>query len=232
MSQVITTGSIVSELRPGLKALFGFYDTPNEEYKDIYTTQHSDKFLEQEVEFSGLAPAVVKEQGGRLSPGTMGQRLVIQYIHKIVGRYYEITREAIDDNLYPEQFPMKSKNLMSALRYAKNTLGISLLNNAFNTLAAGADGQPLCSAAHPIDSGSFANTFNVGATMDFSEVAVEQAIIGIAAFRGQNGMLSQQKARKFILPMSLTFKAERLLGSKFRIRLATYRRSNYQKVQR
>lgn len=217
MAQVITTGSIINELRPGVAELFGFYDTPDSEYKDIFTTQHSNKFLEIEVEFKGLDPAVITAQGAAMGKSSMGQRLVIQYIHKKVTQSYEITKEAIQDNLYPDQFPMKSKNLVASLRYTKNTLGASLLNNAFDAAYPGADGQPICSRNHPIDSGTFANTFNVGATMDFSEAAVEQALIQIADFRGQNGMLSQQKARKFIIPMALSFKADRLLGSKFRI---------------
>ena len=81
-----------------------------------------------------------------------------------------ITKEAIEDNLYQNQFPQQAVSLRNSLRISKNTLSTNVLNNAFNAAYPIGDGQPVCSENHPIDGGVFSNTFN--AHVDFSEAGV------------------------------------------------------------
>lgn len=215
---MINTGQIAELLRPGLKAVFGNYGTYPDQWKEIFKTYKSDKYQEIEVEMKFLGAADIKPEGAPIASDTMGQRIITNYIHKRVGLSFTITKEAIEDNLYPNQFPQQAVSLRQSLGTTKNILGANVLNNAFSTTHPIGDGQPVCSENHPIDGGVYSNTFN--AHVDFSEAGVEQAIIAIQKFPMQSGILAQTMAKKLIVPRELQFSASRLLDSQFRISTA------------
>jgi hypothetical protein len=217
---MINTGQIAQLLRPGLKAVFGQYPTYPEQWTEIFKTYQSDKYQEIEVEMKYLGAADIKPEGQPIATDSMGQRIVTNYIHKRVGLSFTITKEAVEDNLYQSQFPQQAVSLRNSLRITKNILGANVLNNAFNAAYPIGDGQSVCSATHPIDGGVFSNTLAGGATVDFSEAGVEQAIIQIQKFPMQSGILSQTMAKKLILPRELQFAASRLLNSAFRVDVA------------
>lgn len=218
---MINTGQIAQLLRPGLKAVFGQYPTYPEQWTEIFKTYQSDKYQEIEVEMKYLGAADIKPEGQPIATDSMGQRIVTNYIHKRVGLSFTITKEAVEDNLYQNQFPEQAKSLRNSLRITKNILGANILNNAFNAAYPIGDGQSVCSTAHPIDGGIFSNAFGAGTVnVDFSEAGVEQAIILIQKFPMQSGILSQTMAKKMILPRELQFSASRLLNSAFRVDVA------------
>lgn len=213
---MINTGQIAQLLRPGLKAVFGNYDTYPEQWTEIYKTQTSDKYQEIDVEMKYLGAADIIAEGANVGVDSMGQRITTNYIHRKIGISFSITEEAVADNLYQNQFPMQALSLRNSLRTTKNQLGANLLNNAFNAAYPIGDGQSVCSASHPIDGGVFSNTLQGSATVDFSEAALEAAIIQIQKFPMQSGILSQTMAKKLIIPRELQFAASRLLNSAFR----------------
>lgn len=217
---MINTGQIAQLLRPGLKAVFGQYLTYPEQWTEIFKTYQSDKYQEIEVEMKYLGAADIKPEGQPIATDSMGQRIITNYIHKRVGLSFTITKEAVEDNLYQNQFPEQAKSLRNSLRITKNILGANILNNAFNAAYPIGDGQPVCSTAHPIDGGVFSNSLAGNASVDFSEAGVEQAIILIQKFPMQSGILSQTMAKKMILPRELQFSASRLLNSAFRVDVA------------
>lgn len=217
---MINTGQIAQLLRPGLKAVFGQYPTYPEQWTEIFKTYQSDKYQEIEVEMKYLGAADIKPEGQPIATDTMGQRIVTNYIHKRVGLSFTITKEAVEDNLYQNQFPQQAVSLRNSLRVTKNILGANVLNNAFNAAYPIGDGQSVCSTTHPIDGGVFSNSLAGSATVDFSEAGVEQAIIQIQKFPMQSGILSQTMAKKLILPRELQFAASRLLNSAFRVDVA------------
>ena len=218
---MINTGQIAQLLRPGLKAVFGQYPTYPEQWTEIFKTYQSDKYQEIDVEMKYLGAADIKPEGQPIATDSMGQRIVTNYIHRRVGLSFTITKEAVEDNLYQSQFPQQAVSLRNSLRVTKNILGANILNNAFNAAYPIGDGQPVCSIAHPVDGGTFSNAFSPnGATVDFSEAGVEQAIILIQKFPMQSGILSQTMAKKMILPRELQFSASRLLNSAFRVDVA------------
>lgn len=215
---MINTGQIAQLLRPGLKAVFGQYPTYPEQWTEIFKTYQSDKYQEIEVEMKYLGAADIKPEGQPIATDTMGQRVVTNYIHKRVGLSFTITKEAVEDNLYQSQFPQQAVSLRNSLRITKNILGANVLNNAFIDAYPIGDGKSVCAVDHPIDGGIFSNRLAAGgATVDFSEAGVEQAIIQIQKFPMQSGILSQTMARKMILPRELQFAASRLLNSTFRV---------------
>ena len=215
---MINTNQIAQLLRPGLKAVFGQYPTYPEQWTEIYKTYQSDKYQEIEIEFKSLGAADIKPEGQPMATDSMGVRIITNYTHKTIALSFTITKEAVQDNLYKTQFPQQSIALRNSLRVTKNILGANILNNAFNAGAPTGDGQPVCSAFHPIDGGVFSNTLTTPAA--FGETSLEEAIIQIQQFPMQSGILAQTLARKLILPPSLQFTASRLLNSTFRFNSA------------
>lgn len=214
------TSNIARLLQPGLKAVFGNYDTYPDQWTEFYTTYTSDQYQEIDVEMKYLGGASIQDEGAPVSVDTMGQRVVNSYIHRKVSNSFVITDIALEDNLYQNYFPQQAKSLKNSLRYTKNVLGASILNNAFNPAYVMGDGQPVCSVNHPIDGGVYSNRPGAGATVDLSEAAIEEGIIQIQKFPMQSGILAQVMAKKLLVSPDDQFAISRILDSKFRVETA------------
>jgi len=90
------------------------------------------------------------------------------------------------------------------------------LNNGFSAQYVGGDGQPLFSANHPLVNGGVnGNTPSV--QTDLNETSLEAAVIAIAAWTDERGLLIAAKPKKLIIPPALQFVATRLLETKLRV---------------
>lgn len=206
--------NIAQLARPGLAAIVGELPPYPEEYSEIFKTYKSDKYQEIEVEMRYPGVADFKPEGMATPTDTaIGQRIITNYVHKTVGLNEILTKETIRDNLYNKEFPRLAVSLRTSLRTAKNILAANVLNQAFNPAVVIGDGQPVCSATHPVDGGFYSN---LAAPAGFSETAVENMIIQIQRFVMQSGILAQTMARKLIVPPNLQFEASRLLNSSFK----------------
>jgi hypothetical protein len=214
----INTTAIANLLRPGLAAVFGDYAMYPAQWPEIYETHDSDKAVEIEVEMKMLGLAQIRAEGAPTAVDTMGQRIVTSYVHRYVGLSFNITRQAIMDNLYKTKFPLMVQALKKSMSQSKDILGASVLNNGFNPAYPIGDGQPLYSLNHPIDSGVVANMPSVPAQLN--EASIESAIVTIQQFQDQAGLIVQTKPRKMIVPPQLQFTADRLLESAFRTNTA------------
>jgi|TARA_R110002126_G_scaffold17597_1_gene68376 phage major head subunit gpT-like protein len=210
----INTSSIQQLLRPGLAEVFGDYPMYPAEYTEIFTTQTSDKAVEIEVEMKLLGLASIKGEGAPTQFQDMGQRVISTYYHRYTSVGFIITRQAMKDNLYESQFPLQAQSLRNSMLQSKEVNGASVLNNGFSSSFPGGDGQPLFSTAHPIDTGTFANTPSV--QVDLNESSLQDAIVTISQFRDQAGLITMTKPTKLIVPPQLQFTADRILHSQFR----------------
>jgi hypothetical protein len=207
----INTNQIAALLRPGLKAVFGQLPQYPEQWKEIFTTYQSDKYQEIDVEMKYLGAADIKPEGSPYAVDSMGQRTVTNYVHKRVGLSFTITKEAMEDNLYQSQFPQQAVSLRNSLRATKNILGANILNNAFNSAYPIGDGQPICSANHPIDGGVASNTMGIA---DLSLATLEEVIIQIQQTPMASGMLAQIMPKKLVVAPGNQFVASVLLNTK------------------
>jgi phage major head subunit gpT-like protein len=210
----INTSSIQQLLRPGLAEVFGDYPMYPAEYTEIFTTHTSDKAVEIEVEMKLLGLASIKGEGAPTQFQDMGQRVISTYYHRYTSVGFIITRQAMKDNLYESQFPLQAQSLRNSMLQSKEVNGASVLNNGFSASFPGGDGQPLFSTAHPIDTGTFANTPSV--QVDLNEASLQDAIITISQFRDQAGLVTMTKPTKLVVPSQLQFTADRILHSQFR----------------
>jgi Mu-like prophage major head subunit gpT len=213
----ISRAQLLKELLPGLNALFGLeYARYGEEHKEIYETEKSERSFEEETKLSGFSAAPVKPEGTALSYDNAQEAFTARYSHETIALGFSITEEAIEDNLYDSLSARYTKGLARAMAYTKQVKAAAVLNNGFNATIVGGDGQPLFSTAHPlISGGTNANTPSTPA--DLNETSLENAVIQIAAWTDERGLLIAARPKKLIVPPALMFVATRLLETELRV---------------
>jgi hypothetical protein len=215
----ISRAQLLKELLPGLNALFGLeYATYQEEHKEIYETETSERSFEEETKLSGFSAAPVKNEGSAIAYDNAQEAWTARYNHETIALGFSLTEEAIEDNLYDSLSARYTKALARGMAYTKQVKGASTLNNGFTNSAAyyGGDGVPLFSTSHPLISGGVnSNRPSTGA--DLNETSLEAAVIQIAGWTDERGLLIAAKPRKLIVPPSLQFVATRLLETSLRV---------------
>jgi hypothetical protein len=212
----ISRAQALKELLPGLNALFGLeYGKYENEHAEIYETENSERSFEEEVKLSGFGSAPVKTEGASISYDTAQEAFTARYNHETVAMGFSITEEAMEDNLYDSLSARYTKALARGMAYTKQVKAASLLNTGFTTFLSG-DGVSLFNTAHPTVSGS-TNANRPAADADLNETSLEQAVIDIAAFKDERGLLIAARPRKLIVPPALMFVATRLLQTEQRV---------------
>jgi len=216
----ISRAQLLKELLPGLNALFGLeYARYGEEHKEIYETETSERSFEEETKLSGFSAAPVKNEGSAIAYDNAQEVFTARYNHETIALGFSLTEEAIEDNLYDSLSSRYTKALARAMAYTKQTKAAAILNNGFDTDYPGGDGQPLFSASHPLVSGGTNSNIPTTAA-DLNETSLEAAVIQIAAWTDERGLLIAAKPKKLIIPPSLMFVATRLLETELRVSTA------------
>jgi len=214
----ISRAQLLKELLPGLNALFGLeYATYGEQHKEIYETETSERSFEEETKLSGFSAAPVKNEGSAIAYDNAQEAFTARYNHETIALGFSLTEEAIEDNLYDSLSARYTKALARAMAYTKQTKAASVLNNGFSAgVFAGGDGVALFSTVHPLVSGG--TNSNTQSTMaDLNETSLEAAVIQIAAWTDERGLLIAAKPKKLIVPPALQFVATRLLETQLRV---------------
>ena len=214
----ISRAQLLKELLPGLNALFGLeYKRYGEEHKELYETETSERSFEEETKLSGFAAAPVKNEGNAIAYDNAQEAFTARYNHQTIALGFSLTEEAVEDNLYDTLSARYTKALARAMAYTKQVKAAAVLNNGFTNSAAyyGGDGVPLFSTAHPTVGGGTNNNTQTTAT-DLNETALEQAVINIAAWTDERGLLIAAQPRKLIVPPGNQFVATRLLETELR----------------
>ena len=212
----ISRAQLLKELLPGLNALFGLeYAKYDEDHKEIYETETSERSFEEETKLSGFSAAPVKPEGNALSYDNAQEAWTARYNHETIAMGFSITEEAMEDNLYDSLSSRYTKALARAMAYTKQVKAAAILNNGFSSAVTYGDGQPLFSTAHPLVSGG-TNSNRPTTGVDLNETSLENAVIQIAGWTDERGLLIAAKPKKLIVPPALMFVAERLLVTELR----------------
>jgi Mu-like prophage major head subunit gpT len=213
----ISRAQLLKELLPGLNALFGLqYATYGEEHKELYETEKSERSFEEETKLSGFSAAPVKNEGSAIAYDNAQEAFTARYNHETIALGFSITEEAVEDNLYDSLSARYTKGLARAMAYTKQVKAASVLNNGFSASYPGGDGVALFSTAHPLVSGG-TNSNRPSTNADLNETSLENAVIQIAAWTDERGLLIAAKPRKLIVPPALQFVATRLLETSLRV---------------
>ena len=216
----ISRAQLLKELLPGLNALFGVeYATYGEQHKEIYETETSERSFEEETKLSGFSAAPVKNEGSAIAYDNAQEAWSTRYTHETIALGFSITEEAVEDNLYDSLSARYTKSLARAMAYTKQVKAASVLNNGFSNTYAGGDGVSLFNASHPLISGGV-NSNTPSTQVDLNETSLEAAVIQIAAWTDERGLLIAAKPKKMVVPPSLMFVAKRLLDTELRVSTA------------
>jgi hypothetical protein len=216
----ISRAQLLKELLPGLNALFGLeYSRYGEEHKEIYETETSERSFEEETKLSGFSAAPVKNEGSAIAYDNAQEAWTARYNHETIAMGFSLTEEAIEDNLYDSLSSRYTKALARAMAYTKQVKAASILNNGFSSAVTYGDGQALFSTAHPLVSGG-TNSNRPAVAADLNETSLEAAVIQIAGWTDERGLLIAAKPRKLVVPPALMFVATRLLETELRVATA------------
>lgn len=213
----VNTSSVRDLLLPGLREITGRYQQLPVMWDKLFKKGNSKMALERTAEMAYLPLAKLKNEGGNTAfDNNAGERYVYNQEHQEIGLGYAITRKAIDDNLYKGQFQASNLGLQNSFQQTKEVYGAAIFNSAqvYNP-AMGGDGQPLCSLAHPLDQGTYANTPTV--QVDLNEATLLSAQVSIRTnFRDARGLRIFARARKLVIPPALEPVAIRLIDTELR----------------
>ena len=212
----ISRAQLLKELLPGLNALFGLeYATYGEQHKEIYETETSERSFEEETKLSGFSAAPVKNEGSAIAYDNAQEAFTARYTHVTIAQGFSLTEEAIEDNLYDSLSGRYTKALARSMAYTKQVRAASVLNNGFNSAFPGGDGVALFATNHPLVSGG-TNSNRPATAADLNETSLEAAVIQIAQWTDERGLLIAAKPKKLIVPPQLQFVATRLLETELR----------------
>jgi hypothetical protein len=218
----ISRAQLLKELLPGLNALFGLeYEKYGDEAAEIFETESSDRSFEEETKLSGFGAAPVKGEGSAIDYDNAQEAWTARYTHETIAMGFSLTEEAIEDNLYDSLSSRYTKALARAMEYTKQVKGAAILNTAFTGSGnpTYGDGKVLCATDHPLVSGGTnSNRPTTGA--DLNETSLEAAVIQIAGWTDERGLLIAAKPRKLVIPPALQFVATRLLDTELRVATA------------
>jgi hypothetical protein len=213
----ISRAQMLKELLPGINALFGLeYSQYEDEANEIYETESSERSFEEEVALAGFDAAPVKDEGSAISYDNAQETFTARYNHETIAMGFAITEEAMEDNLYDSLSARYTKALARAMAYTKQTKAAYPLNNGQSTGSyQSGDGVTLFNTSHPLASGG-TNSNTPSTASDLNETSLESAVIQIAKWTDQRGLLIAARPRRVIVPPDLMFVASRILDSELR----------------
>jgi hypothetical protein len=223
----ISRAQLLKELLPGLNALFGMeYARYGEEHKEIFETEASERSFEEETKLSGFTAAPVKNEGSAIAYDNAQEAWTARYNHETIAQGFSITEEAMEDNLYDSLSNRYTKALARSMAYTKQVKAAAILNNGFSQNYLGGDGVSLFGynssgtlVNHPLVSGG-TNANTPATASDLNETSLEAAVIQIAGWTDERGLLIAARPKKLVVPPNLMFVAKRLLDTELRVATA------------
>lgn len=214
----ITRGAERDLLFPGLADIIMAYPEIPKQWPGVFDQLGSSKMaLERVVEMRPVGLAQLKSEGGATAfDNAAGERYIWNVEMIAIALGFAITREALDDNLYKDQFNPQSMGLAESFAQTWEILHANILNNGTTVSpSTNGDGLALFSTSHPVDTGVYAN--RPSPDLDLNESALEFAFQQIRGFPDQAGIIKFFRGRKLVVPKQLEFVAERLTKTELRV---------------
>lgn len=161
---MMVSGSFSKLLAPGLDKIFHTaHNEVPEMWTRLFNMESSSKKWEEHFSYAGFEPF---QQLGELEDIQLRDAVpgfTVRYQHRKWGLGYQLSRELVDDNLYPGTLEVFPAWLARSARATKETVAATVLNLGFSSSQPGGDGKPLFATDHPLagaGGGTYANTFS------------------------------------------------------------------------
>ncbi len=213
---------IKNQLLPGLAFIEGKYKDVHPEWKGLFTTKVSKMAQEKGLHVRFLGMAGVKKEGmAPLVDNNSGDRWVVNMEAVEASIMYGMSQKAIEDGLYRTEFNPTNLGLNASMRAFWNTYA----SNVFNTASTydpnlGGDGQALLSTAHPIDTGTYANTSSTPQALNETSLLAMYEMI-FSGMYDEAGLKIDADGETIIVPAHLSAVARRLKDAVLRPGSAT-----------
>jgi len=211
----ITSAQIVDALDANLNRMWqDGLKSWNEEYTKIFNVMSSTKQTEKDSYESGFGAMPVKPEGVAATVDVILPGISETYTHQTYALGYEITEEAVEDNLHtPETFNKLPQALNRSAMETVEITSANVFNNGFTT--AGFDGKVLFASDHPLlGGGTQSNIPSVAA--DLSVTSLTAGLTAIEKFADERGLKQPTKAVLLTIPVDLWNTAEELIQSEYK----------------
>jgi len=209
-----TTSHATSLLWPGIVKTFGDeYKRYPTMYNKLFTVIKSDKAFEKIQEFVGTGLASQKSEGSPIkyvNPEEGFQKEITNYTYAIGS---SVTFEMMQDEQYGKVNKIAGF-LGKSMAMTQEATHAEVFNLGFSTELA-ADGVTVFNTAHPLING--ATLSNRPATdVDFSQTALEQAIITIRGWTDGQGLPIMAQPKYIVTSQEESFNVEVVLNTKYK----------------
>lgn len=214
---MITMGSALDLLRPGLNDIYGLgYARYPEQFSQIFEMLTSTMYFERDVNVYGLGTARVRPEGAPTELDDMAEGFKYDYVHVDYANGFKVTHQQVRENQYMQFGTKGATDLGNGFRETKELVVSRILNSAFANTLTYADGQPLCSRAHLYSGGgTYSNMPDVD--VDLSEKAITDAVTQIMKWKDDRGKKRMVKLRMPIVPPEEWANMSRLMKSQLRV---------------
>jgi len=193
------------------QAFDGVYDQRTDEYKKIFTEENgTPRAYHEEVVLYGMGAAPILPDGQAITYDEGGQLYVKRYTYDVYGLAFALTKVLVEDGDHIRVGSTMSKHLAQAMDETLETVTANHLNRAFTSGYNGGDGVVLCSASHPVISGTQSNVLTSAA---LSQTSVEQALIQVRQAQDSRGKRIRLTPKKLIVHPANMLQVEVLLKS-------------------
>jgi hypothetical protein len=208
---LIVTSNFAKALWPGVNAWYGKeYSEYKPEWPQLFEQFKSSRNFEEDVGVSSFGLAQTKNEGSAITYDSERQAFITRYSHVVYALGFMISREVFEDDQYDVVGQRKAQGLAFSMRQTKEIIGANVYNNAFTATYTGGDGSILAVSSHPnLAGGTWSNV--PSSAVDFSEAAMEQAVIDIAGFTNDRGLKIAVLPKTLVIPVNLWFDVTRVL---------------------
>lgn len=193
-----------------------FVDDYNElpsEYPQFFDVKTSAKAFEDDLVATGLSLAGPRPEGEPIPFDRPYFRGKVRYIHAGFGLGYEITREAVDDQLYPVLNSQSAGNLARSHRETEEVVAANVFNFAFTTVHA-YDDVSVFNTAHPgVGGQTIAN--RPSPDIDISTAALKAAMERYFALKTDRGIRISMSPETLVTGVGAYWAAQEVLGTRF-----------------
>jgi len=194
------------------------YDTQMKTKKDyipkLFNVATSNRSEENHFGIGGIG--LMKKWTGQVTYDNVGKRWKKTYRHEKYDNGLQFEREIFDFKEYKETLKKSTQMLALSTHNTRQTHGLSVFNNAFDTAFPGADTKPLCAATgngHPFSPDNTAETqVNAGA-LDMTPKNIDTIVRNMTEFTDDRGNLLGINPRLILCGNEYRTKAKEIVGS-------------------
>ncbi len=211
---MMVQGTFSELLAPGLRKVFHTaYNEQPELWPMLFNRNSSTRAYEEDYSWAGFEPLQEFDELEHIQLRDARPGFKTRYVHRTFGLGYQLSRQAVDDNLYgnTKEFPA---HLARSARATKEITAATIFNLGFDSTRIGGDGQALFSTAHPLagaGGGTQSNTFTTARALSYT--ALKDAITIMKRNKADDNLFAPIRPAILLVPDTLEFTAKEILGS-------------------